>query len=100
MRVDGLVELAILDIGAIDGFKRDKFCRIGCEVSSMLLHVPSMVMAMFNIVGSAVCRTNNLPGTSEGKFKLAKATSRGIRPSGVASKDNVIGVVHSGVMPT
>ncbi len=37
MRVNGLVELAILGIGAIDKFNRDKFCRIRCEVSSVFI---------------------------------------------------------------
>ncbi len=50
MRVNGLVELAILGIRAVDGFKRDKFCRIRCEVSGVLFHAPSRVMAMFDIV--------------------------------------------------
>ncbi len=66
----------------------------------MLLHAPSRVMAMFNNVGFTVSRTNNPPGTSEGKFEIADMTSRGIRPNGVASKDSVIAVVHSGGMPT
>ncbi len=100
MGVDGLVELAILGIRAIDGFERDKFHRIRCEVSGVLLHAPSRMMTMFNIVGSAVNKTYNPPGTSEGKFELAHTTFPGIRPNNMASKDNIIRFVDSGVAPT
>ncbi len=94
------MKLAILGIGAIDWFKRDQFCRIRCEVGSMLLHPPSGVMAVFNIVGSAISRIYNPPGTSEGKFKFAHTTFRVIGTNGMARKRNVIGFVDSGVMPT
>ncbi len=66
----------------------------------MLLHLPSRVMAVFNIVQSAVSRTYNLPGTSELKFKLAQTTFRGIGPNSTASKNNVIGFVDSGAALT
>jgi hypothetical protein len=97
MGIDGLVELAILGIRNDNGFKRYKFCRIRCEVSDVLLHGLSMVMAILYIVGSAVSRTYNPPRTSEGKFKLAHTTFRGNRPNGTGSKDNVIRAVDSGI---
>ena len=52
MWVDGLVELAILGVRAVTWFERDEFCRIRCQVCSMLLHVPDRVMAVLNIIGS------------------------------------------------
>ncbi len=71
-----------------------------CEVGGLLLHPPSRMMAVFNIVGSAVSRTYNPPGTREGKFKLAHTTFRGIGPNSMTSKNNVIGFVDSGVALT
>ncbi len=57
MGVIGLVKLTILGIGAVDWFEGVTFCRIRCEVGSVILHPPSRVMAVFNIVGSAISRT-------------------------------------------
>ncbi len=65
----------------------------------MLFHAPSRVMAMSNIVGSAVSRIKKPAKTSEGKFELTNATFRGIRPNCAVIKDNVIGVVYSGAAP-
>ncbi len=97
MWAHGLVEMAVLGVKTVDWFKTDDFCRIRCQVCCALLHAPGRVMAMFDFVGSPVCRGNNLPRIIEGKFELANAAFGCSRPNGATSKDNVSGIVYSGI---